>query len=249
MKEIKRVQGRLPRSYEPISRLLALARPIVEVTMLEVGCYEEGVEHQGKGRPLIPRVSFPLLLFQQVKGLVHDGQVQRVLSQQQQWLHALGLKKAPDHDTIGRFRNSLPPETLDAFFHKLTAALFAFGLMTGDTEMIVDSAPIEANQNFARSHAAPRIDKARLEAFFKANDLTPALFLIAAPSDRGRPPKYTKEALLKFLLFENVCGFLSRSQIINYLPKHPKVSELLGFDPAELPTLPNIMSFLDRIQG
>jgi len=248
VKEVKRVQKRLPRSYDTMARLMALSRPIVEVVMLEAGCYQEELERQGKGRPQVSRVSLmTLLLFQQVKGLAHDRQMQRVLAQQPQWLHALGLKKAPDHDTIGKFRNSLPPHTWDAFFHKLTASLFAFGLMTGDSEMIVDSAPVEANQNFARSNAAPKLDEARLEAFLDALDLTPALRLIAAPSDRGRPAKYSNDVLLKFLLFEKVCGFLSRSQAVNYLPKHVKVARMLGFDPADLPTLANITSFLDRI--
>jgi transposase len=245
--EIAKIQAKFLKSYDPIAQILALARPIVEVVMMESG-YFEVPPKSTKGRPRLSRVTLvTILLLEQIHQIGGDRQMERELGSHPAWLHALGLKKAPDHDTLGKCRNSFSPDFFGQFFHKMTALLFAFGIMTDDSAMITDSAPIEANQNFARSNALPKIDDQRLDAFFNALDLAQVLTLIASPSGHGRPIKYSNDVLLRFLIFEKVCGFLSRSQALKYLTKHSATASLLGFDPDDIPTLQNLNAFLDRI--
>lgn len=245
--EVNKVQRQFPEGSDPVARLMAVARPVVEVAMMEAGYFEDARPTGKRGRPRLARAALmTILLFAQLKQFKHDRQVARELERHPAWVKALGLKKAPDHDTLGKFRNSLSPAFFETFFHKMTAFLFAFGILDGDSAMVVDSAPVEADQNFARSNAVPKIDEGRLRAFFDALDLAPALRLMVPPAGHGRPAKFPREALLRFLMFEKICGFLSRSQALKYLAKHPSAAEVLGFDPKDPPTSANVVSFLDR---
>jgi hypothetical protein len=170
-----------------------------------------------------------------------------VLNAHPLWLKALGLKKAPNHSTMSKFRTRMGLEFFDAYFHELTNVLFTFGLISCEDKAIIDSAPIEACQNFARSNSGITINELRLQSFFDTVDFTPAVNLIAPQGARGRKPAYSNEVLLKFLVFEKLCGFLSRSQALKHVKEHPSAAKIVGFNGKGVPSEATITTFLKRI--
>lgn len=102
-------------------------------------------------------------------------------------------------------------------------------------------------QNFARSNGGITINKDRVKRFFDAVDFTPAVQLIAPACTRGRKRKYANETILKFIAFEKLCGFLSRSQALKHLKKHPETAELIGFPQDDIPSSSLISTYLNRI--
>ena len=135
----------------------------------------------------------------------------------------------------------------DAYFHELPKLLIGFGLIKEGESIIVDSAPIKASQNFARSNAGIKIDEQKLRQFFNAVDFTPAVNLIAPACHQGRKRKYSNEAILKFIAFEKLCGFLSRNQALTYLKKHPSAATIIGFPANDIPSPSMINAYLQRI--
>lgn len=246
--EITRVRKSLPASYDAVATILALARPIVEVAFIECGVLEpEARPFPYGGVPLSP-VSLMLIHFLAKVGTIrHYRQVCRELAAHPCWLKALRLDKAPDHSTLYKFRKTKGPEFFKQFFHKLTALLVAFGLVNGDDAAIIDSAPVEARMNFARANVLPKLDLARLQEFYAAVDFAPALIAWEAGHDhsprRGRKPKFEALAMIKFLAFEQLAGFLSGSKGPKYLKKHPEVAALLGFPAGKVLTDQNVYAF------
>jgi len=247
--EINRVQRTLPATYDAVATILALARPIIEVTFIECGILEPEARPFPYGAVPLSPVSLMLIhLLAKVGTIKHYRQVCRELAAHPCWLKALHLKKAPNHSMLYKFRKKMGTAFFKAFFHKLTALLVAFGLVQGDNAAIIDSAPVEARMNFARANALPKLDLARLQDFFAAVDFAPALaaWEAAHPSKRGRKPKFAPLAMIKYLTFEQLAGFLSRSKGPKYLKKHPDVAALLGFPAGKKLTDQNISAFVRR---
>jgi len=249
--EIARVRKSLPASYDAVATILALARPIVEVAFIECGVLDPEARPFPYGGVPISPVSLMLIhLLAKVGTIRHYRQVCRELATHPSWLKALRLDKAPDHSTLYKFRKAKGPEFFTHFFHKLTALLVAFGLVNGDDAAIIDSAPVEARMNFARANVLPKLDLARLQEFYAAVDFTPALAVWEAGHDhgprRGRKPKFEALAMIKYLAFEQLAGFLSGSKGPKYLKKHPEVAALLGFPAGKVLTDQNIYAFERR---
>jgi len=247
--EINRVRRTLPATYDAVATILALARPIVEVTFIECGVLEpEARPFPYGGVPLSPISLMLIHLLAKVGTIKHYRQVCRELDAHSSWLKALRLAKAPHHSMLYKFRKKMGPAFFKLFFHKLTALLVAFGLVKGDDAAIIDSAPVEARMNFARANVLPRLDLARLQEFFATVDFTPAMAVweAAHPSKRGRKPKFAALAMIKYLAFEQLAGFLSRSKGPKYVKKHPDVAALLGFPAGKKLTDQNISAFVRR---
>ena len=138
-------------------------------------------------------------------------------------------------------------EFFDTYFHQLTELLFGFGLIKEGGEVIIDSAPVEASQNFARSNSGIKINEERLKNFFDTVDFTPAVKLIAPPSNHGRKRTYCDELILKFIAFEKLCGFLSRSQALTHLKKHPGAANIVGFNNGVIPSIATINNYFKRM--
>lgn len=138
-------------------------------------------------------------------------------------------------------------EFFDTYFHQLTELLFAFGLIEKKDDVIIDSAPIEASQNFARSNSSIKINEEKLKEFFNTVDFTPAVNLIAPACNRGRKRKYSNEIILKFIAFEKLSGFLSRNQALTHLKKHPSATKIVGFSGGDIPSPTTIHNYLKRI--
>jgi hypothetical protein len=52
--------------------------------------------------------------------------------------------------------------------------------------------------------------------------------------------------MIRFLAFEKLGGFLSRSQALTHLAKHPEVATILGFPGGGIPTQATINAFEKR---
>lgn len=100
---------------------------------------------------------------------------------------------------MSEFRTRMGLEFFESYFHELINVLFTYGLISHEDKVIIDSAPIEACQNFARSNSGITLNEQRLQKFFDTVDFTFAVKLIAPPDARGRKQLYSNEVLLKFL--------------------------------------------------
>lgn len=138
-------------------------------------------------------------------------------------------------------------EFFDTYFHQLTELLFGFGLIKEGDDVIIDSAPVEASQNFARSNSGIQINEERLKFFFDTVDFRPVVKLIAPPSNHGRKRTYSDELILKFIVFKKLCGFMSRSQALTHLKKHPSAAKIVGFSAGDILSTSTISNYLKRM--
>jgi len=124
--ELERVEKKLLKSYDAVAQILALARPIVDVLMLECGYNEVERRPGGRGRPALSKVPLMLVhLLAQVSpiGAGSYRQFQRALDSRPLWLRALELEKAPDHTKMSKFRTEMGPGFFKQFFQKLVLLL------------------------------------------------------------------------------------------------------------------------------
>lgn len=248
IEEIERIRKRLPMYFDNLGRILALSKPLVEVAMLESGWHPPKSYAGCRGRPAMSEVTLMQIhLIAHMKEIGSYRHAERILNSKKGWLKALGLKKAPNHTTLSKFRTIMGTEFFANFFHKIVAMLYAFELINDEQVIVIDSAPIEANQNFARSNAGQKLNERRLEDFFNSIDLSPALNCIKPHSGKGRKPKFSNKQLFQFLIFDKICGFLSRSAALRHLEKHAAIAKILGFSPNDVPLASHISSFLKRI--
>ena len=247
--EIERIKKKLPKRFDNIARFLAMSDPIIEVIFNEMGYFDKTTPKNSRGRP---RFSTKLLLqVHLVAGLIGTDsyrQTQRMLNMHPDWLRALNIQKSPDHTTLSKFRHRMGQQFFDDFHDKLVEIMRDFNLFPEHIDAIIDSAPIEAYQNFAKSNAGISIDLERLEQFYNTIDFSPAVFLIEPQSqqNKGRKPQFSYEQILKFVAFEKLCGFLSRSQALLYLNAHKKVASIIGFT-TRIPSLGTINRYLKQM--
>jgi len=248
LNEIEKLKKKLPKSYDKVARILALSRPIVKLVLHEMGHHEDPKPLHSKGRPRISTTTL-ILIHLLSQTFISDGyrQTERLLNAHPTWLKALKLTKAPSHTTMSKFRTKRGVEFFDAYFHELTRLLSGFGLIKEGEPIIIDSAPIKASQNFARSNAGMKIDEKKLQQFFNSVDFSPTVNLIAPACNQGRKRKYTNEVILKFIAFEKLCGFLSRNQALTYLKKHSSAATIIGFAANDIPSTSLINTYLQRI--
>ena len=245
---VEKLKKKIPKSYDNIARILAVSRPVVELILFKMDFHEPERAPNSKGRPGIPTTTL-ILVHLLSQTMISDSyrQTERALIAHQNWLKALNVKKAPSHTTMSKFRTKMGAEFFDTYFHQLTELLFALGLIKKGDDVIIDSAPIEASQNFARSNSGTKINEARLKEFFDTLDFAPAVKLIAPACSRGRKRKYSSELILKFVAFEKLCGFLSRSQALTHLKKHPGAAKIIGFGSGVIPSTSIISTYLKRM--
>jgi len=248
IEQIERIKKKIPKSYDNIARILALSRPVVELVLFKMDYHEPERPPNSKGRPSISTTTL-ILVHLLSQTMISDSyrQTERNLNAHPIWLKALDLKQAPNHTTMSKFRKRMGIEFFDTYFHELTELLFEFGLIKKDDNVIIDSAPIEASQNFARSNSGIQINEEKLNEFFNAIDFTPAVKLIAPACNHGRKRTYSDETILKFIAFEKLCGFLSRSQALTHLKKHPGAAKIVGFSTGIIPSTSTISNYLKRI--
>jgi len=248
LNKIEKLKKKLPKSYDKVARILALSRPVVKLVLHEMGYQEDPKPPHSKGRPRIPMATL-ILIHLLSQTFISDGyrQTERLLNAHPTWLKALKLTKAPSHTTMSKFRTKMGVEFFDTYFHELTRVLHGFGLIKEGEPIIIDSAPIKASQNFARSNAGMKIEEEKLQQFFTAVDFTPAVNLIALACNQGRKRKYSNEVILKFIAFEKLCGFLSRNQALTYLKKHSGAATIVGFTATDIPSTSLINTYLQRI--
>jgi hypothetical protein len=230
--EMDKIKKHLPKTFDMMACILALARPIVEVVLLECGIFEEAKPKHVRGKRPIPAWTLMLILIASTLSRIGSfREARREFDRNPAWLKAVGLKKAPSHAKLSMFCKAMGPLFFKQFFYKLTGLLLEFGVIDDKQAAIIDSAPVEACMNFARANTGPKLDTERIRAFFGAIDFTTAIALVQGNNKGAKPGKsktFTDEMLVKFLCFQHTCGFLSRNQAIIYLKNHADISLLLG---------------------
>lgn len=240
--EINKIKNKLPEDFDPIAKIMALSRPVIEMTLMNCGDWRDEREKTGRGRMPFSHITLMIIhIFDKLLNINNYRQMEREINAHPNWLKALNITKAPAHSTLSLFRTNMGEGFFKNFFYCLTELLNKLNLIMGNG-VIVDSAPILASMNFARANRSPEINFKRVEDFFKSIDITPATRLI----NKGRKSKYNVESFINFFLFEKLGGFLSRSQALKFLKENPKVAELLGFKNGGIPTQPSFYIFENK---
>lgn len=249
--EIALIRKKIPKSYDKVAQILAFARPLIEIVLANCG-YADLSRAKGKKGPIpIPKTTFMLMqILSEVGSIGGSRQVEREINAHPTWLRALGLKKSPHHSVLGKFRIAMGEEFFHQFFIELTKVILQLGYIDqGEAAAgIIDSAPREANMNFARANAHVTLDEALIEKFFQTIDVGP--FTKSIPtSTRGKKPTFTYEIISRFLLFEQLGGFLSRSKALRHLKQHPNLATLLGIPSGAELSDATVSNFVKRCGG
>jgi hypothetical protein len=241
--EIEKIKKNIPKTYDDIAKFLAISRPIVEVVFMNCGDWTDQVKPQGPGKRPFSRVSLMLIhiLVKMIDASYRD--VERVLRAHPAWLKALKLKKAPSHARLSTFRTEMGDSFFKNFFYELTALLSKLGLIKGEGT-IADSAPILASMNFARANAMPKINVERVKEFFASVDVFPAIKAL----NITRKGTYDPAAMIRFLTFEKLGGFLSRAQAIKFVKNDPEVAKSIGFVGGAVPSQPTF-NYFAKVHG
>ena len=239
--EVDTIKNNLPKRYDNRARFLAIIYPVVEVVLMICGDWTDEVEKTGRGRKPFPHTALMLINILAKMLNVSYRQVIRELKEHPTWLKALKLKKAPSHNKLSEFRTEMGASFFKNCFYKIRDILFDLNLIEGEGA-IADSAPISASMNFAKANTKPKINEARVKEFFVGIDISPAINRLKIT----RKSKYPPEAIIKFLIFECVCGFLSRAQALRFLKEFPSLAELLGFINGKIPSQATISYFLKK---
>jgi len=238
---IAKIKKHLPKRYDKIAKFLAIMYPVVEVALMMCGDWTDEVEKTGRGRKPYPHTALMLINILAKILNVSYRQVIRQLNEHPTWLKALKLKKAPSHNKLSEFRTEMGVSFFKNCFYKIRDMLFDLNLIEGEGA-IADSAPIEASMNFARANRKPKIDGACAKELFVSIDVSAAINLLKIT----RKLKYPPEAIIKFFIFEIVCGFLSRTQALKFLKENPAIAEVLGFKGGQIPSQATISYFIKK---
>lgn len=236
LEQLIHIRKTIPPSWDEGARLFALAAPIVETAALTCGYFDIAKQDEKRvrcGKIPYSRVSFLVIeLFAHLYFFGSYRNTPGVINTHPTWLKALHLQKAPDHTTLCHFRKELGESFFIAFFKQVTQVMIAFEILSPEVQLIVDSVPIHASMNFARSNASPTLEEDRVHAIFNTLNwgLVQASLTPVSPGKKTKGKrKYPVPALLGVLLLEILGGFLSRSQVLKYLAKHENIAKSLGF--------------------
>ena len=248
--EMDRIRKHLPKTWDMMACILALARPVVEVVLLECGVFEvEKPAHMRGKRPIPQSVLMLILISSTLARMGSFRQATKEFDEHPAWLRAIGLEKAPSHAKLSTFCKEKGPAFFKRFFYKLTGLLLDFGVIDENQAAIIDSAPVEACMNFARANSTPTLDAERVQAFFETIDFSATLALVNGSVEkpkRGKGKTFTDEMIIKFLCFQQACGFLSRNQAIKYLATHADICALLGLPEGKVLSNATVSNFEKR---
>lgn len=239
--EIIKIKNAMPPHFDSIAQFLAISRPIVEVILMNCGDWMDQIEHKGPGKKPFSHASLMLIHILAKMVNVSYRDIERVLNANPNWLKALKLEKAPSHSRLSTFRTNMGHSFFKHFFYSLTSLLNRLGLIKGQGA-IVDSAPILASMNFARSNVQPKLNIERVRAFFTSIDVSPAIKALG----NKRKRKYNPEAIIRFFMFEKLGGFISTSQALNLVNSQPEIAEILGFQKGIVPVQATFTYFIKK---
>jgi len=239
--EVDTIKKKLPKKYDRRAKFLAIMYPVVEVVLMICGDWTDQVKQTGKGRKRISHTSLMLLNILAKMLNVSYRQVIRELNEHPTWLKVLKLNKVPSHNKLSEFRTEMGASFFKDFFSIVRDLLHDLNLIEGE-EGIADSAPISASMNFAKANMRPKIDEVKVKAFFEKVDVS----FVSNKLKSSRKSKYYPESLLKLFMFEKMCGFLSRAQVLNFLKENPPVAEFFGFPGGTIPSQATLTYFTKK---
>lgn len=241
--EIKKIQSNIPNFFDDIAKFLAIARPIVEVVLMNCGDWTDQVEPSGPGKRPFSHASLILIHVLAKMITVSYRDMERLLNAHSAWLKALKLDAAPSHSRLSTFRTEMGESFFKDFFYNLTDLMRKLGLIKGES-VIVDSAPISASMNFPRANATPKLDLERVKEFFSSVDISPAVNVL----DIARKSTYDPKAMIRFFLFEKLGGFVSTAQALKFVRNRDELAIFLGFVGGKVPSQPTLNYFV-KVHG
>ena len=101
---------------------------------------------KGRNPAAKPRVLFSVLVYAYMNGLYGSRQIERACKRDINFMWLLGGSKAPDHNTIDRFRRERLSSCLEDLFSQFVEKLYQWDEISFDN-LYIDGTKIEANAN------------------------------------------------------------------------------------------------------
>jgi len=175
-----------PRSWSKVS--FSLIEKVMDFTPIERILHRL---YKRVGRPPYSKLAlFKAVLLQRLEGWQFDTVLVKKLQEIEEYRHFCGFKrrKIPSHDTISRFKRTLPIKLLDEIFFKLDEELAALGTFEKD-DLAIDATEILTYSNsFKRTDSEAGIghksDKRHFYGYWE-------LFTVGTKSEMIRIPPLT----------------------------------------------------------
>jgi len=175
-----------PRSWSKVS--FSLIEKVIDFTPIEKILHRL---YKRVGRPPYSKLAlFKAVLLQRLEGWQFDTVLVKKLQEIEEYRHFCGFKrrKIPSHDTISRFKRTLPIKLLDEIFFKLDEELAALGTFEKD-DLAIDATEILTYSNsFKRTDSEAGIghksDKRHFYGYWE-------LFTVGTKSEMIRIPPLT----------------------------------------------------------
>lgn len=95
-----------------------------------------------------PRLLFKVVLYAYTRGMYSSREIERACRENVNYMYLLEDQKAPDHNTIARFRSEHLPEAIEDLMDQMVQLLVAQGEISFEgSAVFIDGTKIEANAN------------------------------------------------------------------------------------------------------
>ena len=95
-----------------------------------------------------PRLLFKIVLYGCSRGIYKSREIERACRESVNFMYLLEGKRAPDHNTIARFRRNHLPEAIEDLLNQMVQLLVAHGEISfEESAVFIDGTKIEANAN------------------------------------------------------------------------------------------------------
>ena len=175
-----------PRSWSKVS--FSLIEKVIDFTPIEKILHRL---YKRVGRPPYSKLAlFKAVLLQRLEGWQFDTVLVKKLQEIEEYRHFCGFKrrKIPSHDTISRFKRTLPIKLLDEIFFKLDEELAALGTFEKDNLAIDATEILTYSNSFKRTDSEAGIghksDKRHFYGYWE-------LFTVGTKSEMIRIPPLT----------------------------------------------------------
>ena len=95
-----------------------------------------------------PRLLFKIVLYACTRGIYRSREIERACRENINFMYLLEGQRAPDHNTIARFRSKHLPEAIEDLLYQLVQLLVVQGEISfEESAVFIDGTKIEANAN------------------------------------------------------------------------------------------------------
>ena len=144
-----------------------------------------------------PRLLFKIVLYACTRGIYRSREIERACRENVNFMYLLEGQRAPDHNTIARFRSKHLPEAIEDLLYQLVQLLVAQGEISfEESAVFIDGTKIEANANRYTFVWKTSVTKRQAKLGEKIAEELPKL-LEASGSGIAAPPVITLQVLKK----------------------------------------------------